>query len=259
VFDQHGQLIANAPHMPVHLGSMGESVQAVIRENRARMKPGDVYVLNAPYNGGTHLPDVTVITPVFDPDGADILFYVGSRGHHADIGGITPGSMPPHSRVVEEEGVLIDNFLLVEGGRLREKETIALLTSGTYPVRNVEQNMADLRAMIAANEKGAQELHRMVEAFGLSVVHAYMRHVQDNAEEAVRRVIQVLKEGEFRYEMDNGAAIRVRIAIDRKARSAVLDSRAPRRSCPPTSTRRPPCAWPQCCTCSARWSRTRSR
>jgi len=223
VFDQHGQLIANAPHMPVHLGSMGESVQAVIRENRARMKPGDVYVLNAPYNGGTHLPDVTVITPVFDPDGADILFYVGSRGHHADIGGITPGSMPPHSRVVEEEGVLIDNFLLVEGGRLREKETIALLTSGTYPVRNVEQNMADLRAMIAANEKGAQELHRMVEAFGLSVVHAYMRHVQDNAEEAVRRVIQVLKEGEFRYEMDNGAAIRVRIAIDRKARSAVLD------------------------------------
>jgi 5-oxoprolinase (ATP-hydrolysing) len=223
VFDQHGMLIANAPHMPVHLGSMGESVRAVIRENRARMKPGNVYVLNAPYNGGTHLPDVTVITPVFDGAGREILFYVGSRGHHADIGGITPGSMPPNSKVVEEEGVLIDNFLLVEGGRLREKETIALLSSGAYPVRNVEQNMADLRAMIAANEKGAQELQHMVGSFGLEVVHAYMRHVQDNAEEAVRRVIEVLKDGEFSYEMDNGAVIRVKIAIDRKARSAVLD------------------------------------
>jgi 5-oxoprolinase (ATP-hydrolysing) len=223
VFDQHGALIANAPHMPVHLGSMGESVRAVIRENRARMKPGDVYVLNAPYNGGTHLPDVTVITPVFEAAGGEILFYVGSRGHHADIGGITPGSMPPASRVVEEEGVLIDNFLLVEEGRLREKETVALLSSGAYPARNVEQNMADLRAMVAANEKGAQELRRMVEAFGLAVVHAYMRHVQDNAEEAVRRVIEVLKEGEFSYEMDNGAVIRVKIAIDRGTRSAVLD------------------------------------
>jgi len=223
VFDQHGQLIANAPHMPVHLGSMGESVRVVIRENRERMKPGDVYVLNAPYNGGTHLPDVTVITPVFGSAGREILFYVGSRGHHADIGGITPGSMPPNSRVVEEEGVLIDNFLLVENGRLREKETVALLSSGPYPARNVEQNMADLRAMIAANEKGAEELQRMVSTFGLEVVHAYMRHVQDNAEEAVRRVIEVLKEGEFSYEMDNGATIRVRIAIDRKARNAVLD------------------------------------
>ena len=223
VFDQQGALIANAPHMPVHLGSMGESVRAVIRENRERMKPGDVYVLNAPYNGGTHLPDVTVITPVFDAGGRKILFYVGSRGHHADIGGITPGSMPPNSKVVEEEGVLIDNFLLVENGRLREKEAVALLSSGRYPARNVEQNMADLRAMVAANEKGARELHRMVSGFGLDVVHAYMRHVQDNAEEAVRRVIEVLKEGEFGYEMDNGAAIRVRIAIDRRARSAVLD------------------------------------
>jgi 5-oxoprolinase (ATP-hydrolysing) len=223
VFDQDGQLIANAPHMPVHLGSMGESVRAVIRENRGSMRPGNVYVLNAPYNGGTHLPDVTVITPVFNAAGGEILFYVGSRGHHADIGGITPGSMPPNSRVVEEEGVLIDNFLLVENGRLREKETIALLSSGRYPARNVEQNMADLRAMIAANEKGARELHRMVDTFSLPVVHAYMRHVQDNAEEAVRRVIEVLKEGEFSYEMDNGAEIRVKIAIDRAARSAVLD------------------------------------
>jgi 5-oxoprolinase (ATP-hydrolysing) len=223
VFDRHGNLIANAPHMPVHLGSMGESVATVIRENRARMKAGDVYALNAPYNGGTHLPDVTVITPVFDAAGREVLFYVGSRGHHADIGGVTPGSMPPKSRVIEEEGVLIDNFLLVEEGRLREAETIALLSSGLYPVRNVGQNMADLRAMVAANEKGAQELQRMVRHYGLEVVHAYMRHVQDNAEEAVRRVIDVLKDGEFSYAMDNGAVIRVRIAIDRKARGATID------------------------------------
>ncbi len=223
VFDREGNLIANAPHMPVHLGSMGESVRTVIRENRGRMKAGDVTMLNAPYNGGTHLPDVTVITPVFDDPGREILFYVGSRGHHADIGGLTPGSMPPGSRVIEEEGVLIDNFLLVEEGRLREAETVALLSSGRYPARNVEQNMADLRAMVAANEKGAQELKLMVGHFGLEVVHAYMRHVQDNAEEAVRRVIDVLKDGEFNYAMDNGAVIRVRITIDRKARRARID------------------------------------
>jgi 5-oxoprolinase (ATP-hydrolysing) len=223
VFDKRGSLIANAPHMPVHLGSMGESVSAVIRENRGRMKVGDVYMLNAPYNGGTHLPDVTVITPVFDRAGDEVLFYVGSRGHHADIGGLTPGSMPPNSRMIEEEGVLIDNFLLVEQGRLREAETIALLSSGRYPARNVKQNLADLRAMIAANEKGVQELRRMVEHFGLDVVQAYMRHVQDNAEEAVRRVIEVLKDGEFAYEMDNGGVIRVKIRIDRKARGATID------------------------------------
>ncbi len=233
VFNEHGHLIANAPHMPVHLGSMGESIRTVIRENSGRMKPGDVYVLNAPYNGGTHLPDVTVITPVFDdsvhsasdlpPPASRILFYVGSRGHHADIGGITPGSMPPDSRVVEEEGVLIDNFLLVEEGRLREEETIALLSSGKYPCRNVAQNMADLRAMIAANEKGVQELRRMVAHFGLDVVHAYMRHVQDNAEESVRRVIDVLKDGQFEYAMDHGAVIKVAIRIDRPKRSAVID------------------------------------
>jgi 5-oxoprolinase (ATP-hydrolysing) len=223
LFDAQGQLIANAPHLPVHLGSMGESIRTVMRENAGRMKPGNVYVLNAPYNGGTHLPDITVITPVFDDAGRDILFYVGSRGHHADVGGITPGSMPPDSTVVEEEGVLIDNFLLVEEGRLRERETVALLTSGRYPVRNVEQNLADLRAMIAANEKGVQELRRMVEHFGLDVVHAYMRHVQDNAEEAVRRVIDVLHDGEFQVEMDVGARIRVRIAIDRAARGATID------------------------------------
>src|SRR5207302_4031192 len=221
LFDAEGNLIANAPHMPVHLGSMGESVKTVIRLNAGKMKPGDVYVLNAPYNGGTHLPDVTVITPVFGA-GNEILFYVGSRGHHADIGGITPGSMPPRSKVVEEEGVLIDNFLLVEEGALREAETVALLSSGRYPARNVQQNMADLRAMIAANEKGSQELRRMVAHFGLDIVYAYMRHVQDNAEEAVRRVIGVLKEGDFSYAMDNGGVIRVKIAIRRDTRGATI-------------------------------------
>ena len=228
LFDAQGQLIANAPHLPVHLGSMGESIKTVMRENAGRIKPGNIYMLNAPYNGGTHLPDITVITPVFDDNdsddaGKEILFYVGSRGHHADVGGITPGSMPPDSKVVEEEGVLIDNFLLVEEGRLREEETVALLGSGKYPARNIEQNLADLRAMIAANEKGVQELRRMVEHFGLDVVHAYMQHVQDNAEEAVRRVIDVLKPGEFSYEMDSGAVIRVKIGIDHVARSASID------------------------------------
>src|SRR4051812_36056527 len=221
LFDAEGNLIANAPHMPVHLGSMGESIKTVIRLNSGKMKPGDVYVLNAPYNGGTHLPDVTVITPVFDKE--EILFYVGSRGHHADIGGITPGSMPPASKVVEEEGVLIDNFLLVEQGRFREAETVALLTSGRYPVRNVEQNIADLRAQVAANEKGVQELRRMVEHFGLDVVHAYMGHVQDNAEESVRRVIEVLKDGVFELPLDNGAVIKVQITNNKKERKAKID------------------------------------
>jgi 5-oxoprolinase (ATP-hydrolysing) len=221
IFDGTGNLIANAPHMPVHLGSMSESIKTVIRENAGRIKPGNVYVLNAPYNGGTHLPDVTVITPVFR--GKEILFYVGSRGHHADIGGITPGSMPAYSKVVEEEGVLIDNFLMVEEGRFREKETIALLMSGRHPVRNVEQNVADLRAQIAANEKGVQELNRMVEEFGLDVVQAYMGHVQDNAEESVRRVIGVLKDGAFDLPMDNGAHLKVRITIGADRRSATID------------------------------------
>src|SRR3982074_625861 len=202
---------------------MGESIKTVIRLNAGRMKAGNVYVLNAPYNGGTHLPDVTVITPGFDDGGKKILFSVRSRGHHADIGGIPPGSMPPRSKVVEEEGVLIDNFLLVEEGRLREAETIALFSSGRYPARNVQQNMADLRAMIAANEKGSQELRRMVAHFGLDVVSAYMGHVQDNAEEAVRRVLDVLKDGSFEHLMDDGAAIRVRIAIDKTARRATID------------------------------------
>ena len=223
LFDAAGNLIANAPHMPVHLGSMGESIKTVIRENAGRMKPGDVYVLNAPYNGGTHLPDVTVITPVWDDAQSEVLFYVGSRGHHADIGGITPGSMPPDSTTVDEEGVLIDNFLLVDAGRFREKETVELLTSGRYPVRNVVQNLADLQAQIAANEKGVQELRRMVAHFGLDVVRAYMLHVQNNAEESVRKVIGVLKGGETDYPLDNGARIKVKISIGADRRSATID------------------------------------
>jgi len=223
LFDADGNLIANAPHMPVHLGSMGESVRSVIRDNAGKMRTGDVYMLNDPYRGGTHLPDITVITPVFDAGGKNILFYVGSRGHHADIGGITPGSMPPDSRHIDEEGVLITNFLLVDNGKLREAETRALLAGARYPSRNIEQNLADLRAMIAANQKGIVDLARMVEEFGLDIVRAYMHHVQDNAEESVRRVIGALKDGEFSCEMDDGAMIRVRITINPAARSAVID------------------------------------
>jgi 5-oxoprolinase (ATP-hydrolysing) len=223
LFDQQGRLIANAPHMPVHLGSMGESVETVIAANADTMRPGDVYVLNAPYNGGTHLPDVTVVTPVFDEAGSAILFYVASRGHHADIGGITPGSMPPDSRSVEEEGVLIDNVKMVEQGTFREAAMRALLGSGKYPARNIDQNIADLAAQVAANEKGVQELRRMVKDFGLTVVHAYMDHVRANAAEQVRRVIDNLKDGAFTYEMDDGAKIAVTVTVDRKNRRARVD------------------------------------
>ena len=260
LFDAEGNLIANAPHMPVHLGSMGESIKTVIRENRGRMAPGDVYVLNDPYNGGTHLPDVTVITPVYlqpspqpspasgrggktqsipaggnalelplpragegGGEGLRPLFYVGSRGHHADIGGTTPGSMPPFSTRIEEEGVQINNVKLVERGVLREAEILALLRSGQHPSRNPEQNLADLKAQIAANEKGVQELRRMVDQFGLDVVQAYMRHVQDNAEESVRRVITRLKDGRFTLPLDNGAQIEVAIRVDAARRSAEID------------------------------------
>lgn len=223
VFDLNGDLIANAPHMPVHLGSMSESIKAVINKHKSTMKAGDVFVLNAPYNGGTHLPDVTVITPVFDLAGKDVLFYVASRGHHADIGGTTPGSMPPDSRTVEEEGVILDNVLLVDGGRLLEDEIVEILKSGKYPSRNTDQNMADLKAQIAACEKGIQELRKMVDHFSLEVVHAYMDHVQDNAEESVRRVLDVLKDGSFTYPMDDGYEIKVNISIDKAARSATID------------------------------------
>ena len=227
LFDPDGMLVANAPHIPIHLGSMGESVVTVARENRGRMKPGDVFCVNAPYNGGTHLPDVTVITPVFDEDAAPdpprILFFVASRGHHADIGGSMPGSMPPDARTVEEEGTLFDNFMLVDGGRFLEEELRAHLGAGRWPARNPDQNVADLKAQIAAGAKGIQEVRRMIEDFGLDVVHAYMKHVQDNAEEQVRRVIDVMRDGEFDLPMDIGSRIRVRITFDKARRAATVD------------------------------------
>ena len=223
LFSDQGQLIANAPHMPVHLGSMGESIQTVIQQNQGRMQPGDVFVLNDPYHGGTHLPDITVITPVYLEGYTDPVFYVGSRGHHADVGGLTPGSMPPFSTRIEEEGVQIDNVKLVDAGQLREAEMVALLQSGEYPSRNPQQNMADLKAQIAANEKGVQELRRMVDQFGLDVVQAYMRHVQDNAEESVRRVITRLKDGQFTLALDNGAQIQVAVRVNAGKRTAEID------------------------------------
>ena len=297
IFDPEGMLVANAPHIPIHLGSMSESIRTVIRENAGRMKPGDVFCVNAPYNGGTHLPDVTVITPVFDDEsaggnlgaaadsisgtaaasasgtaagsvpgaaaggvsgtaaggvsrtergsvpgaaaaeatgvptsedsgvGADwrIIFFVASRGHHADIGGSMPGSMPPDARTVEEEGVLFDNFMLVDGGRFLEPELRAHMGAGRWPARNPDQNVADLKAQIAAGEKGIQEVRRMIGDFGLDVVHAYMKHVQDNAEEQVRRVIDVMRDGAFELPMDDGSVIRVRIAFDKVRREATVD------------------------------------
>ncbi|SAL46897.1 5-oxoprolinase (ATP-hydrolyzing) [Caballeronia udeis] len=223
LFDTGGNLIANAPHMPVHLGSMGESVQTIIDRRAGTMQAGDVYVLNAPYAGGTHLPDVTVIMPVFVDASPTPTFYVAARGHHADIGGITPGSMPPDSTHVDQEGVLLDNIQLVAQGRFLDHEIRGLLTSGPYPVRNVEQNLADLRAQVAACTKGAQELERMCGQFGLDVVRAYMRHVQDNAEEVVRRTLSVLKDGRFEYALDDGAKIVVAVSINHETRSAVID------------------------------------
>ena len=223
VFDHAGALIANAPHIPVHLGSMDRSVETIIELNRGAMRPGDVYALNAPYNGGTHLPDITIVSPVFDEEGREILFFVASRGHHADVGGTAPGSMTPRATTVDEEGVLIDNFKLVDQGRFREAELVTLLTDHPYPVRNLAQNIADLKAQIAANEKGVQELRKMVEHFGLEIVTAYMGHVQDNAAESVRRVLGRLKDSEFAVETDQGAVIRVKITVDRDRREAVVD------------------------------------
>ncbi|MBW1596278.1 hydantoinase B/oxoprolinase family protein [Streptomyces sp. JJ38] len=225
LFDAEGNLIANAPHIPVHLGSMGESIKEVLRRNTGTMRPGDVYAINDPYHGGTHLPDVTVVTPVFDehPGEPELLFLVASRGHHAEIGGLTPGSMPAFSRSVHDEGVLFDNWLLVRDGLLRENETRALLTAGPHPSRNPDANLADLRAQIAANEKGISEIRAMIGHFGLDVVRAYMGHVQANAEESVRRIITGLRDGEYRYETDGGAVIAVRVRVDHRARSAELD------------------------------------
>ena len=223
IFDADGNLVANAPHVPVHLGAMGESVRTVLDHRRNTLKPGDVVALNNPFNGGTHLPDITVITPVFDTEGRDILFFLGSRGHHADIGGITPGSTPPMSRTLEEEGVVIDDFLLVDAGHLREREFRDLLAGAKYPARSPDVNVADIKAQVAANEKGVQELGRVVAQFGWPVVSAYMRHVMDNAEQSVRRVIDRLGSGRFDYKMDNGRALCVAISVDRENRSAIVD------------------------------------
>ncbi|BAZ19785.1 hydantoinase B/oxoprolinase [Kalymmatonema gypsitolerans NIES-4073] len=223
IFDASGLLVANAPHIPVHLGSMSESVRSLINDKSDTIKPGNVYLSNNPYNGGTHLPDVTAITPVFDEDGKQIIFYVASRGHQADIGGITPGSMPPHSTTIEEEGILFDNFLLVEEGKFQETPVRELLLNHPYPARNPDQNIADFKAQIAANERGVQELRKMVAQYGIETVQAYMQFVQDNAEEAVRKAIDVLRDGSFIYEMDNKAQIQVKVTIDRENRSATID------------------------------------
>ena len=223
VFAHDSTLVANAPHMPVHLGSMDRSVETIIRDNKGRIAPGDVYAINAPYNGGTHLPDITVCTPVFDDKKKTILFWVASRGHHADVGGISPGSMSPNATTIEQEGVYMDNFKLVDRGRFREKELMAALTGAKYPARNPIQNINDLKAQIAANEKGVAELRKMVAQFTLPVVKAYMGHVQDNAAESVRRVIDRLHDSEFSYEMDQGTVIKVKITVDKKKREATVD------------------------------------
>lgn len=223
VFDAEGDLIANAPHMPVHLGSMSESIKTVIRERAGSMVRGDAYVLNAPYNGGTHLPDVTIIKPVFDEAAEQVIFYVASRGHHADIGGITPGSMPSDSTSVEQEGILLDNELMVKAGEFLKQQIRASLARGPYPARNIDTNIADFKAQLAACEKGMQELLKMVKHFSLPVVHAYMQHVQNNAEESVRRVLDVLSDGEFCYPMDDGSVIQVQIMLDKSARQAHID------------------------------------
>ncbi len=223
VFDADGALVANAPHMPVHLGSMDRSVETIIRQNEGKVQPGDVFALNAPYNGGTHLPDITVVTPVFDEEDKKVLFWVASRGHHADVGGVAPGSMTPRATSVEEEGVLFDNVLLVSGGRFREAEIRDVLTDHRYPARNPDQNIADLKAQVAANARGMAELRAMIGQFGLEVVQAYMGHVQDNAAAEVSRVIGRLSDGEYEYPTDTGQTIRVKITVDRDAGEAVVD------------------------------------
>ena len=223
LFNASGALVANAPHVPVHLGSMSEAIRTVIKLNKGNIFSGDVFVLNAPFNGGTHLPDVTVITPVFNNEQNKILFFVASRGHHADIGGKTPGSAPPDSKHIDEEGVLIDNFKMFEKGVFRENEIRKILASGKYPCRNIEHNMADLAAQVAANETGIREIKSMISQFGIETVHAYMDHVQDNAEECIRNVITRLKEGKYEYELDNNEFIKVSIKVDKVKREATID------------------------------------
>ena len=260
IFDAEGRLVANAPHVPVHLGAMGESVRTVLRRRAATLRPGDVVALNNPYNGGTHLPDITVITPVFDAAGERIRFFVGSRGHHADIGGITPGSTPPRSHTLEEEGVVIDDFLLVAAGQFREAEFRALLTGARYPARSPDMNVADIKAQIAANERGVQELGRVVDRYGWDTVAAYMRHVMDNAEESVRRVLARLPDGAFAYTMDDGSPLRVAVTggcgEPQRHGGFHRHRSAARRT---ISTRRKPSPAPPCCIASAAWSARTSR
>ena len=223
LFSPTGDLVANAPHVPVHLGSMSESIKTIIRENNETMMPGDAFLINAPYNGGTHLPDVTLIKPVYDEQEEEVIFYVATRGHHADIGGTVPGSTPAYSKHIKEEGILIDNFTLVSKGVFLEEEIYNLLSSGDFPARNIKQNIADLKAQVASAEKGAQELLGVIQNYGLKVVHAYMQHVQDNAEESVRRILDVISDSSFTYKMDDGYQVSVAISVDKKKRSATID------------------------------------
>ena len=223
LFSPTGDLVANAPHVPVHLGSMSESIKTIIRENNKTMMPGDAFLINAPYNGGTHLPDITLIKPVYDEQEEEVIFYVATRGHHADIGGTVPGSTPAYSKHIKEEGILIDNFTLVSKGVFLEEEIYNLLSSGDFPARNIKQNIADLKAQVASAEKGAQELLGVIQNYGLKVVHAYMQHVQDNAEESVRRILDVISDSSFTYKMDDGYQVSVAISVDKKKRSATID------------------------------------
>lgn len=223
IFDPEGNLVANAPHVPVHLGSMDASIKSVVATRGADLQPGDVYMINAPYAGGTHLPDITVVTPVFDQDQKEIIFFVASRGHHADIGGVTPGSMSPNARTIDEEGVLINCVKLVEAGRFLEDDVRTTLTSARFPARSPDQNIADLKAQVAANARGRSDLLALVADMGLEVVHAYMQHVQDNAEEAVRRLVSKLSNGHARIETDQGWAIEVHIDVDKTKRTARID------------------------------------
>jgi 5-oxoprolinase (ATP-hydrolysing) len=223
VFDADANLVANAPHMPVHLGSMGASVAAVLEAHGADLRPGDAYLLNSPYHGGTHLPDMTVVTPVFDAAGERVHFFTASRAHHADVGGITPGSMPPGSRDIGEEGVLIEPVRIVRDGAFAADTVRGLLVSATWPARNPEQNLADLRAQLAANARGIRELERAAGIHGWPLLLAYMGHVQDNAEACMRRAIRGLRDGRFRYEMDSGQQVEVSIRVDRDAGAATVD------------------------------------
>ncbi|HAC64850.1 MAG TPA: 5-oxoprolinase [Cyanothece sp. UBA12306] len=224
IFDQQGLLVANAPHIPVHLGSMSESVKSLIKDQEKNLRSGNVYISNNPYNGGTHLPDVTVITPVFlTSDDPKPIFYVASRGHHSDIGGITPGSMPPHSKLITEEGILFDNCLLLQNGIFQEETIKTILKNNPYPARNIQQNIADFKAQIAANETGVKELYRMIEQYGLETVKNYMAFVQNNAEECVKKAINILNNGEFTYTLDQGLQINVKVTIDKNNRTATID------------------------------------